>query len=175
MHAAFHEAGHAVAVLALGYKLVNVDMHRAMVGIRRARWLPYEVIFTLAGAAAEGLAMHCSPLWILYDGWGTSDRGFVERMLANQWDPSDPGEVARMVREELREFLAMAVECLERHWPAVEVVAHQLHAEEFLEGTRVTELAVAAAPALMEDRRTARSFRYRQAVYHRNVKRRAAS
>ena len=124
---AYHEAGHAVAALALGrpVHLVSVLPDRERLGQCEFRkgvfrpsedWLEREILISLAGLAAE--ARHTGE----YD-WGGARRDlqYVRRLTVERAGERRAARLERRLLSKAEHLLAQ-----EGHWQAVELIVAEL-------------------------------------------------
>lgn len=132
---AYHEAGHAVAALALGRPVhkVSVLPDRERLGhcafgkapVRPSEdWIEREILISLAGLAAE--ARHTGTY-----GWAEAEKDlrYVRRLLRDSGSERKAERVEKRLLSKVEHLLAD-----DEHWRAVELIAAELLAHGVISG-----------------------------------------
>jgi hypothetical protein len=124
---AYHEAGHAVAALALGRPVQHVSVlpdreHLGVCAFRKGTfrpsqdWIEHEILISLAGVAAE--ARHTGDY--AWDG-AARDLQFVRRLIVERTGGRRAERLERRLLSKTEHLLAR-----EGHWRAVELIVAEL-------------------------------------------------
>jgi ATP-dependent Zn protease len=138
---AYHEAGHAVAALALGRPVQHVSVlpDRENLGLCEFRkgafrpsedWLEREILISLAGIAAEA-RFTGNYAW---DG-ASRDLQFVRRLAVERAGERRAERLERRMLSKVEHLLAQ-----EGHWRAVELIAAELLARGAISGRAARHL-----------------------------------
>ncbi len=157
---AYHEAGHVVACVVLGFKLVKVELLPAGNGRFVGEWWPSktrqriedEIVLTYAGPAAQRI-FYGRPVRVAATfsvticggrragAWDESDGSWI-LLLAWRATKAEPAATAELCRR----LDARAHRLVVASWPAVELVARELVSRRELSGDEVRGLVRQAMP-----------------------------